>query len=44
MKIEDIIREDEKFRLKNELQKMVDETNKELEEMADAKQKEVGEK
>ena len=41
---EGAIRVDEKFRLKNELQKMVDETNKELEEMADAKQKEVGEK
>lgn len=35
------ISEDEKFRLKNEVQKLVDETNKKIEEMGSAKEKEI---
>ncbi len=33
--------EDEKFRLKNEMQKIVDDANKKLEEFAEAKEKEI---
>lgn len=33
--------EDEKFRLKNDMQKIVDEANKKLEELAEAKEKEI---
>ncbi len=33
--------EDEKFRLKNEMQKIVDETNQKLEALAEAKEKEI---
>jgi ribosome recycling factor len=37
------ISEDEKFRLKNELQKLVEESNKKLEELFDRKEKEIEE-
>lgn len=35
------LNEDDKFRLRNELQKLVDETNKKLEELASKKEKEI---
>jgi|SRR3989338_8351323 len=38
-----IISEDDKFRLKNELQKILDETNKELDEIFAKKEKEISE-
>ncbi len=37
------ISKDEKFRLKNELQKIVDETNKKFEEISEKKEKEINE-
>lgn len=36
-----VISEDDKFRLKNDMQKIIDETNKRLEEMAESKEKEI---
>lgn len=36
-----LINEDERFRLKNEMQKIVDETNKKLDEMFEKKEKEI---
>ena len=38
---EGIIREDDKFRAKDELQKLIDEYNKKIEEMGERKKKEV---